>query len=72
MIAGDAWFEEFVITLSLSTGVEKGCLAVQSRFSGLGHEDGLDLLSRSSIELLRSKVDPDSKAFKRYRDCIKR
>lgn len=69
--AGGVWNGERLISLSLAPGVEGGCTAVvQSRFSGLAHSDGPDLLSRIAIDLLAQKVDRNSKAFKRYKNCL--
>jgi hypothetical protein len=61
-----------VSTLSnLAPGPEKAGVATVCHFPRLAHEDGPDLISRISVELLRSNVDPDSKAFKQNLSCIK-
>jgi hypothetical protein len=69
--AGGAWGGERMISLSLENGKEFGCVVtVQSRFSGLAHSDGPDLLSRIGAELVTKNLDGNSKAVRRYRDCI--
>lgn len=69
--AGGVWSGERLISLSLAPGNEGGCTAnVQSRFSGLAHSDGPDLLSRIAAELIAQKVDRNSQAFKRYKNCL--
>jgi hypothetical protein len=73
LAAGGAWWGERMITLSLGEDKEGGCIAtVQSRFSGLAHADGPDLLSRLGAEVLveKSGLDKNSKEFRRYQDCL--
>jgi hypothetical protein len=73
LIAGGAWFGERIITVTFATGAEKGCVAaVQSRFSGVVHSDGPDLLARIGVELISERVGSDSTALQHYRSCIKR
>jgi hypothetical protein len=71
LAAGGAWSGERMITLSLAPAAEKGCVAtVQSRFSGLAHSDGPDLLGRILLELVGQTVDRDSKPFRHFKDCV--
>ena len=75
LAVGGVWSGERLVTLSLSPGIEGGCKAsVQSRFSGLAHSDGPDLLSRVEAKLMAIKLDLDDKAvgkaFQRYKDCL--
>ncbi len=70
LVAGGAWSGERVITVSLAPGIERGCTAtVQSRFSGLAHSDGPDLLARISVEVIGQTADRNSKPFLRYKRC---
>lgn len=71
-LAGGGWLAgERLMTLSLESGQEYGCTAtVQSRFSGLLHSDGPDLLARVSIEVIKGKIDPESKAFHHFTKCM--
>jgi hypothetical protein len=71
LVAGGAWNGERVITVSLAPGIESGCMAtVQSRFSGLAHSDGPDLLARISVQVIGQTVDRNSKAFRHYKRCV--
>jgi hypothetical protein len=71
LVAGGVWGGERLMTLSLEPGEEGGCVAtVQSRFSGVLHSDGPDLLARVSIEVLKATVDPDSLAFRHFKKCM--
>lgn len=71
LAVGGAWSGERIITLALAPGAERGCTAsVQSRFSGLAHSDGPDLLSRINVELVGQTMDRDSKEFHRFKDCV--
>src|SRR5579862_225827 len=68
---GGVWSGERLISLSLDPDPERGCVAiVQSRFSGLAHSDGPDLLSRVAVAIAARNVDPQSKEFRRYQSCI--
>jgi hypothetical protein len=72
LVAGGVWGGERLVDLSLETGKE-GCVAsVQSRFSGLAHSDGPDLLARVGAELLARQVGitRDSKEFRRFQNCL--
>jgi hypothetical protein len=69
--AGGIWWGERIISLSLAPGIEHGCTAtVQSRYSGLQHSDGPDLLARIDVQLIGEEVDRDSKAFRNFKNCI--
>lgn len=69
--ASGFWGGERIVSLSLLDRGGDGCVAtIQSRFSGLIHSDGPDLLRRLQVEVLGSTADRDSKAFKRFRDCM--
>ncbi|HSY92348.1 MAG TPA: hypothetical protein VK812_13305 [Candidatus Binatus sp.] len=71
LIVGGVWAGERIISLSLAPGVEGGCtVTVQSRFSGLAHADGPDLLERVHMELLGARLGRDSKAFEEYKLCL--
>jgi hypothetical protein len=71
LIAGGIWGGERIMTLSVQAGEEHGCVAVvQSRYSGLIHSDGPDLLARVTIEVMKVKIDPDSRAFRRFKGCM--
>jgi hypothetical protein len=69
--AGGVWSGERIISLSLSSRSDHGCTATaQSRFSGLVHSDGPDLLRRVYIEVIAETADRDSKAFRRFKACM--
>ena len=71
LAAGGAWWGERVISLSLAPAVEKGCTAtVQSRYSGLEHKDGPDLLARIHLQLIAEEPGADSKAFQELKSCV--
>jgi hypothetical protein len=71
LAAGGAWFGERLMTLSLESGEDGGCVVtVQSRFSGVLHSDGPDLLARVSIEVMKAKIDPESRAFRQFKKCM--
>jgi hypothetical protein len=71
LAAGGAWWGERIISLSLAPGGERGCtVTVQSRYSGLEHSDGPDLLARIHVQLLREELGVDSAAFQKYKDCV--
>ena len=71
LVAGGAWFGERIISLSLAPGDEGGCtVTVQSRFSGLAHSDGPDLLVRIRIELVGEQLGHGSKAYEEYKSCL--
>lgn len=68
---GGVWSGERLVSISLAPGKEGGCTAtVQSRFAGLAHSDGPDLLSRVSVELIGQEIDRDSKEFRRFKSCV--
>jgi hypothetical protein len=70
LVAGGVWWGERIISLSLAPGAEKGCTAtVQSRYSGLQHSDGPDLLMRVHVQLIGEELGTDSKAFEEFRSC---
>jgi len=57
LVAGGVWWGERIMSLSLAPGLEGGCtVKVQSRYSGLQHSDGPDLLMRIHIELLGEEL----------------
>jgi len=67
---GGVWSGERVISLTLSSGSE-GCVGtVQSRFSGLAHSDGPELLSRIAVEMIAQTLDRNSEEFRRYKRCV--
>jgi hypothetical protein len=69
---GGAWAGERIISLSLASDGEQRCIAtVQSRFSGLAHSDGPDLLERVHVELVGEILGRDSEAFRKYKHCIR-
>jgi hypothetical protein len=69
--AGGVWSGERIISLSLSSRGDHGCTATaQSRFSGLAHSDGPDLLLRVYVELIAETTDRDSKAFHKFKACM--
>ena len=71
LAVGGALSGERLVSISLAPGKEGGCTAtVQSRFSGLAHSDGPDLLSRVSVELIGQEIDRDSKEFRRFKSCV--
>jgi hypothetical protein len=71
LTAGGAWWGERIISLSLEPGSEKGCTAtVQSRYSGVEHSDGPDLLTRIRIRLIGEEIGTDSKAFQEFKSCV--
>lgn len=74
LVAGGAWWGERIISLSLAPGVEKGCtVTVQSRYSGLQHSDGPDLLVRIHIHLIGEEVgSADSGAFQDFKACVEK
>jgi hypothetical protein len=72
LAVGGVWGGERVISLSLAAEGEHSCTAtVQSRFSGLAHSDGPDLLERVHVELVGATLGHDSEAFRKYKDCVK-
>ncbi|HEV3512504.1 MAG TPA: hypothetical protein VGS05_12430 [Candidatus Sulfotelmatobacter sp.] len=71
LAVGGVWAGERIISLSLSSGPEGGCVATaQSAFSGLAHSDGPDLLSRIVASMVTKGMDPHSKAVRRYKGCL--
>ena len=69
--AGGIWWGERIISLSLAPGAEHGCTAtVQSRYSGLQHSDGPDLLARIHVQMISAHLDKSSEAVKKYQDCL--
>lgn len=72
LAAGGAWWGERVISLNLGPGTsDQTCIAtVQSRYSGLQHSDGPDLLVRIRIQLVGDELGRDSKDFQKYKDCV--
>jgi hypothetical protein len=73
LVAGGAWWGERIISLSLAPGNEGGCTArVQSRYSGLQHSDGPDLLLRVHIQLVGEELGSDSKAFQEFKSCTEK
>lgn len=71
LVAGGAWSGERIISLSLAPGDEGGCtVTVQSRFSGLAHSDGPDLLVRIRMELFGEQLGQGSKAYEEYKSCM--
>jgi hypothetical protein len=71
LVVGGFWGGERVISISLAPGSERGCVVTaQSRFSGVAHSDGPDFLARVHVELLGAEVDHDSKAFRKFRECL--
>jgi hypothetical protein len=71
VVVGGVWGGERIVSLSLATDNEGHCRAtVQSRFSGLAHSDGPDFLARIRVELVGETMRRDSKAFRRFEDCV--
>jgi hypothetical protein len=72
LAVGGAWWGERIISLSLTPGGEHGgcAISVQSRYSGLQHSDGPDLIARIHIQLDSEDVDANSKAFKKLKACL--
>jgi hypothetical protein len=71
LAAGGIWWGERLISLSLAAGVEHGCKAtVQSRYSGLQHSDGPDLLGRIHVQLVGDDLGRDSDAFLKFKNCV--
>ena len=71
LAAGGAWWGERIISLSLAPGVEHGCTAtVQSRYSGIQHSDGPDLLGRIHVQLVCDELGRDSDAFVKFKNCV--
>lgn len=69
---GGVWAGERIVSLSLAPDGEQRCIAtVQSRFSGLAHSDGPDLLERVHVELVGETLGRDSEAFRNYKDCVR-
>jgi hypothetical protein len=69
---GGVWAGERIISLSLTPDGDQRCIAtVQSRFSGLAHSDGPDLLERVHVELVGETLGQDSEAFRKYRKCVR-
>jgi hypothetical protein len=69
--AGGIWWGERLLSLSLQEGKEHGCTAtVQSRYSGLQHSDGPDLLARVHVQLVGDEVGRESEAFTRFERCV--
>jgi hypothetical protein len=68
---GGVWGGERIISLSLAPDGAQRCTAtVQSRFSGLAHSDGPDLLARVHVEIVAGSMDRDSEAFRKYKSCV--
>ncbi|HEV3511989.1 MAG TPA: hypothetical protein VGS05_09825 [Candidatus Sulfotelmatobacter sp.] len=62
---------ERIVSLNLSSLNGDGCtVAVQSKFSGLIHSDGPDLLRRIEVELVGNWLDRESKAFRHFQNCM--
>ena len=73
LVAGGAWWGERIISLSLAPGMEDGCtVRVQSRYSGLEHSDGPDLLMRIHVELIGEQLGLDSKEFEKFKRCTEK
>jgi hypothetical protein len=73
LVAGGVWWGERIISLSLAPGIEKGCTAtVQSRYSGLQHSDGPDLLMRLQVRLVTDELGSDSRAFEEFKVCVEK
>lgn len=71
LAAGGAWWGERIISLNLASGAEQGCIAtVQSRYSGLEHSDGPDLLARIHVELIGEELGFDSEPFQKFKHCV--
>lgn len=71
LTAGGFITGERIISLSLSSRNGDGCVAtVQSRFSGLIHSDGPDLLRRIHVEVVGNSMDRNSKAFRHFKACM--
>jgi hypothetical protein len=71
LAAGGAWWGERIISLNLAPGAEQGCIAtVQSRYSGLEHSDGPDLLARIHVELIGEELGFDSEPFQKFKRCM--
>jgi hypothetical protein len=69
---GGFWGGERIISLSLaSDGAQRCVITVQSRFSGMAHSDGPDLLERVHIEVVSEALGRDSEAFRKYKHCLR-
>ena len=75
LAVGGFFAGERIITVSIAPAPEKGCRAtVQSRFSGLAHSDGPDLLARIHVQLLASELGTDKssvqQALQKFKSCM--
>jgi hypothetical protein len=71
LAVGGAWAGERIISLSLLSVGEGTCTAsVQSRFSGLAHSDGPDLLVRIHVELIGEELGQDLESFQKFKNCV--
>lgn len=67
---GGFWFGERLISLTVAPAPERGCrVTIQSRFSGLLHSDGPDILTRIRVQLIGDELGRDSEAFQRFKRC---
>lgn len=67
---GGFWSGERLISLTLAATPERGCrVTVQSRFSGLAHSDGPDLLTRIRVQLVGDELGRDSGDFQKFKRC---
>lgn len=62
---------ERIISLTIAPAPERGCRAsVQSRFSGLVHSDGPDLLGRIRVEVVGDELGRETEAFEHFKHCV--
>jgi hypothetical protein len=71
LAAGGFISGERIISLSVGPAPERGCrVTVQSRFSGLVHSDGPDLLGRIRVQLVGEELGHESEAFLKFKTCV--
>lgn len=62
---------ERIISLTVAPAPEHGCrVTVQSRFSGLAHSDGPDLLGRIRVQVVGDELGRETSAFGHFKKCV--
>jgi hypothetical protein len=71
LAAGGFISGERMISLNVGPAPERGCrVTVQSRFSGLVHSDGPDLLGRIRVQVVGEEIGNESEAFLKFQTCV--
>lgn len=71
LAAGGFLSGERIISLTVAPAPEHGCrVTVQSRFSGLAHSDGPDLLGRIRVQAVGDELGRETAAFRHFKRCV--